>query len=340
MWMNEGFETGLVSVIVPTYNRAAYIIDALESVRLQNYRPIEVIVIDDGSTDNTKDLVMAWKEKFSDDPQFTCQYYFQKNTGVGAARNAALRHSKGEYIQFLDSDDLLHKERFDRVVKVFKETSCEYVETGFEGFCSICGAAYEKHYGHTKTDPITLLLTGRLWPNTLRPMYRRNLIVRTGPWNEEMVTLQDYEFAIRALVQNTRCKSIHDILASARRDSSGRMSDIIQTKEGRKLRIYCEELLSGRVKKLEDIPLESKRAFASRIYVLGTRCNAEGWISLGKKCYDTAESLNIELDNRTKLKRMICRMGRPGGILYQALMKMKKKLSDESGDDSLQHHCC
>lgn len=91
----------LVSVIIPSYNHGAYLGEALESIRKQTYNPIETIVVDDGSTDNTKDVVEQYPE---------VKYVYTKNQGPSVARNTGIRHSKGEYLVFLDADDYLYKD--------------------------------------------------------------------------------------------------------------------------------------------------------------------------------------------------------------------------------------
>ncbi len=88
----------LVSVIVPVHNGEAYLEQALESIRDQDYRPLEVIVIDDGSTDGTASIA----RRFSED----LHYLYQPRAGPAAARNAGLRLARGEWIAFLDADDL------------------------------------------------------------------------------------------------------------------------------------------------------------------------------------------------------------------------------------------
>jgi glycosyltransferase involved in cell wall biosynthesis/SAM-dependent methyltransferase len=89
----------LVSVIIPCYNHAQFLAEAIESVHQQTYRNIEIIVVDDGSKDNTKEIV----------GQFTdVKYIYQHNRGLSAARNTGIDHSKGEFLVFLDADDLLY----------------------------------------------------------------------------------------------------------------------------------------------------------------------------------------------------------------------------------------
>ena len=91
---------GLVSIIMPSYNQGAYLSEALDSVLAQTYTNWECIIIDDGSHDNTKDVAKAYCEKDS-----RIQYIYQENSGVSAARNNGIAHSKGEFILPLDGDD-------------------------------------------------------------------------------------------------------------------------------------------------------------------------------------------------------------------------------------------
>jgi len=104
----------LVSIIIPTYNRAHYLYKTIESVINQTYSNLEIIIIDDGSTDETKSVV----DKFCDK---RLKYFFQKNSGVSVARNNGIRRATGEYIMFLDSDDTILPTKIEEQVK-FMET--------------------------------------------------------------------------------------------------------------------------------------------------------------------------------------------------------------------------
>lgn len=90
-------QPGLVSVVIPTYNRADIISKAIESALAQTYDNVELVVVDDGSTDETRGVVEAYGPRV--------RYIRQENAGVSAARNRAMRHSRGEFVAFLDSDD-------------------------------------------------------------------------------------------------------------------------------------------------------------------------------------------------------------------------------------------
>jgi len=90
----------LVSVIIPAYNRRRFISETVDSVLAQTYRELEVVVVDDGSTDGTGELL---KNRYSDEPRF--RYIWQQNAERAVARNTGIRESKGDYLAFLDSDD-------------------------------------------------------------------------------------------------------------------------------------------------------------------------------------------------------------------------------------------
>lgn len=87
-----------VSVIIPAYNNARFLQEAVESVFAQTYQDYEIIVIDDGSTDNTKEVLAPYLDRI--------QYIYQPNRGASSARNTGIRHSHGDYIAFLDADDI------------------------------------------------------------------------------------------------------------------------------------------------------------------------------------------------------------------------------------------
>lgn len=101
-----------VSVIIPSYNCAKYVAEAIESVLNQTYDDFEIIVVDDGSTDNTKEILKEYIEKKR------IQYIYQENQGPGAARNSGIKASKGEYIAFLDADDAFKEDNLEKKISM------------------------------------------------------------------------------------------------------------------------------------------------------------------------------------------------------------------------------
>jgi len=104
---------GLVSVVIPTYNRSALLHDSIKTVLDQTYNNIQIIVVDDGSTDDTSDVAYKLRDKIV--------YLKQANSGPGAARNAGIRKAKGEYVAFIDSDDLWREDKIERQVEFMRE---------------------------------------------------------------------------------------------------------------------------------------------------------------------------------------------------------------------------
>lgn len=95
-------ETELVSIVIPCYNGASTVIEAIQSALDQTYKDIEVIVVDDGSTDDSSNII---QKLIASEPKISL--YHQKNRGLSAARNYGLSHARGEYVIFLDADDKL-----------------------------------------------------------------------------------------------------------------------------------------------------------------------------------------------------------------------------------------
>ena len=105
----------LVTIITPTYNRAAFLPQAIDGVLAQTYRNFELIVVDDGSTDSTQEMM----EGYAEDPRV--RYFYQPNQGQSVARNWGLEEARGEYICFLDSDNAWFPDKLEKSLNAFRE---------------------------------------------------------------------------------------------------------------------------------------------------------------------------------------------------------------------------
>lgn len=114
--MNLDLKDPLVSIIIPSFNSAKFLPETLACVSAQTYMKWECIIIDDGSTDNTSGVVSDW---IKNDNRY--KYFFQENRGLPYARNNGLKHSRGDYIQFLDADDLILPEKLEYQLKYFSQ---------------------------------------------------------------------------------------------------------------------------------------------------------------------------------------------------------------------------
>ena len=113
----------MISVIMPVYNSEKYISEAIDSVCNQSYRNWELLIVNDGSTDHTPKIIYDYGQKES-----RIKVYHRKNQGVSAARNFALNQVCGEYVTFIDSDDVYHSDRLKRMLQMFElHTNCDIV---------------------------------------------------------------------------------------------------------------------------------------------------------------------------------------------------------------------
>ena len=106
----------LFSVIIPTYNRAAFITRTVNSVLNQTYKSFEIIIADDGSTDNTENILQPLVKQYPN-----IFYFKKKNEERGAARNFGTAHAKGDYVTFLDSDDIFYPDALDEAMRVISQ---------------------------------------------------------------------------------------------------------------------------------------------------------------------------------------------------------------------------
>ena len=115
----------IFSIVIPTFNRAHLITETVDSVLAQTYSQFEVIIVDDGSTDNTKQVI---GNKYKNDSRV--RYFYKKNEERGAARNFGLKNAKGQYALFFDSDDLMHSNHIETLYSyIFKLGNVNYIAT-------------------------------------------------------------------------------------------------------------------------------------------------------------------------------------------------------------------
>jgi glycosyltransferase involved in cell wall biosynthesis len=201
-----------VSILIPLYNAEKYIAETIKSALNQTWPNIEVIIVDDGSTDNS----YAIAKSFESDK---VKVYQQENKWGSAARNKAFGHSSGEYIQYLDADDILAPTKIEEQMKLLLETNdpraianCRYAR--FKKDLSDAHKRIQK-IDKSYENPIDWIVdsfngkgTGlvSLW---LTP---RKIIEETGDWNEKLKFGDDGEFFCRALLNTSRIMHIPQTL--------------------------------------------------------------------------------------------------------------------------------
>jgi glycosyltransferase involved in cell wall biosynthesis len=192
---NKAFNQPLVSVILPTYNRAHIISKSVQSVLTQTYHNFEVIVIDDGSTDNTKEIIMNIACKDS-----RLKYFRNdENKGPSVTRNVGINLARGELIAFADDDDEWFSDKLEKQVNLL-QTLPEDFAVVYSGFYKVIGT--EKIYIppkniYPKEGSILNSLLKRNFVGTPSILVRKSALLDVGLFDEKLLMFEDWELVIR-----------------------------------------------------------------------------------------------------------------------------------------------
>jgi glycosyltransferase involved in cell wall biosynthesis len=205
--MSPDYQPGLVSVIIPTYNRAILIAETLNSVLKQTYRRIELLIVDDGSTDNTKEIIENCLSAHNKKGIFEVRLLHQGNRGASAARNLGLIESRGQFVQFLDSDDLIAPSKIERQVENFKCCSDKTAVYGSWRFFQLADDGIDV-YGVRcpceEAEPLKKWITEDLenWFVASHSfLWKRTDLIELGPWDESLYADQDGDYAMRFMMR-------------------------------------------------------------------------------------------------------------------------------------------
>jgi len=194
----------MVSVIIPTYNRSRYVTQAIDSVLSQTYKDYEIIVVDDGSTDNTKDVLQPYMDRI--------RYIYQENSGVSAARNTGIRLAKGEWIGFLDSDDEWLPEKLKIQMTFIQENPSIVAHTvnvdlsnyGNQDRTSFLHCGFPLKYKEGIIEvPLLLHFKHRTIVMPQAVICRKDTAVRAGLFDESLSICEDYDFMCRIALQGS-----------------------------------------------------------------------------------------------------------------------------------------
>lgn len=197
----------LVSIIIPVYNAESYLAETIKSALEQTWQNKEIIIIDDGSTDNSLHIAK----------NFECdlvKVLFQQNKGASAARNIGLKEAKGEYIQFLDADDLLSNNKIEVQINLL---------LNLPGYLALCATVHFQNgteptspliqhdwYAEGSDNPVDFLIKlygggptygGMIQPNAW--LVPNDVITKAGFWNEDLTVDDDGEFFCRVVLASS-----------------------------------------------------------------------------------------------------------------------------------------
>lgn len=189
-WRDQGnTEAPLVSVVIPCYNQAHYLSEAIESVLAQTYPQVEVVVVDDGSVDNTVAVAARY-------PGVRCET--QKNGGLASARNTGIRLSNGPYLVFLDADDRLLPGALEAGLKCFEAHPDSAFVSGRFRFIAIDGSNIGDDLGFTiESDHYAAMLRRNYIPMHATVMFRRNVFESVIGYDVSLPACEDYDLYLR-----------------------------------------------------------------------------------------------------------------------------------------------
>lgn len=206
--------TPLVSIIISTYNRAGLVLEAIDSALNQTYKNLEIILIDDGSTDNTKEIITSYIDKI--------RYFYKTNGGISSARNYGIKQATGEYIAFLDSDDKWFPE------KIEKQLDFLLTHRDMEGvLCNVefisDGKVADKRTNIREfipEDGMIFKYLIRRFMTMCTVLLRKKIIREIGDFDTLLTTAEDIDMLLR-IASRFELGVLDDVLMSIRVTDSG-----------------------------------------------------------------------------------------------------------------------
>jgi glycosyltransferase involved in cell wall biosynthesis len=213
----DHFDPTLISVVMPCYNAAPFVQEAIESVLQQSYPQLELIIVDDGSHDASTQIIARLATAHPD----RIRVMHQTNSGPYAARNHGLEHAHGNFIAFLDADDTWHPDALQLLHQAMVETQADVAYCGWQ---NVGEAAVDTHPylppNYVEADAAALFLQSCPWPIN-GVLVRRQLIDSLRGFSERLPTAMDYDMWLRMLASQPTVVRVPQVLAFYRRYPRG-----------------------------------------------------------------------------------------------------------------------
>jgi glycosyltransferase involved in cell wall biosynthesis len=278
----------LFSVVIPTYNRARLLKDTLDSVLRQEFTDFEVIIVDDGSTDETRNVIAGYQGRV--------RYVRQDNAGPGAARNLGIQHASGDYIAFVDSDDLWFPWTLDTAAHaVFRCGRPAIISTNGIDFC----------------DPAELAMVMRRTPEMVRfPDYyashasahsigagmavlRKNDVVRAGAFSDRRMNGEDHDLILRMGMTHGFVQILGPTTVACRRHSGNVTRDLGRTVTG--IRYLIERERSNGYPGGEERATQRRGILTRHVRPVSFECVRRGFYAEGWRLYKSTFAWHLKL---------------------------------------------
>lgn len=271
-----------VSIVIPVYNRAGMVKATLESVRVQTYRPLHLVLVDNNSTDNTLQVLQDFKKE-NETPDFTIDVIEETIPGACAARNAGAKLVNSEWLMFFDSDDTMDDCLVAEYVRKVQECKGDVDVVVTDLDFNKDGHIFHSHFAR-KDFLVNHIFHACM--STQRYIMRRSLFEQSGGWNNNVKCWNDWELGIRILLQNPRVAVLDTgiYVHVTVHDDSITGANYSQNHERR------EHAITTAIQAVEHSMLQNKsrikRLLQARRFILAGLYKKEGECKLAKTFYE------------------------------------------------------
>lgn len=276
----------LISVIIPVHNRTAMLREAVASALAQTHRPLEIVIVDDGSTDETASAADALA---AGHPEITVIHH--SNRGPGLSRETGRLRARGAFLQYLDSDDLLLPRKLElqlAALRAHPECGVAYGRTRYRNAAGEEIACTWKNPNQVQETMFPSILLARWW-ETATPLYRRSVTDAAGPWTELRLE-EDWEYDARIASLGTRLAFVDEVVCEHRDHGDNRLSRGAGIDQQRlRWRARAHELIYSHARRAgigSETP--EMQHFARELFLLARMCGAAGLSSVSRTLFDLA----------------------------------------------------
>lgn len=307
----------LVSIIIPCWNAECYVGEAIESALAQTYPNVEVIVIDDGSTDGSLEVIQSFGERI--------RWETEPNRGACAARNRGIALARGKLIQFLDADDLLYPRKLELQVPISMKYADAIVYCDRESYFMEHPDRKWMDAPSCLPDPVLFSLSKIIANCTA--LYYRDTLLYCGGYREDLPCAQDYELHLRLAITGWSYKKIPEVLVTVRRRSESVSSDSLKVIN--QMRSIWDEAFE-QLKELNQLTDERRLAIASCIAGVGRVYLKQSHYQMAYQCFEEAlnihpQGVDMAYDRPARLLKKIA-----GPVLTEHLVLLKRRIFNRS----------
>ena len=293
-----------VSIIIPTYNRARYLTKAIDSVLAQTYTNYEIIVVDDGSTDNTKEVLEPYMDRIT--------YLYQENTGVSAARNTGIRAARGKWIAFLDSDDEWMPEKLSIQVGDFSKrpdicahiTNIVFISPNIEPITLFEVRKFRapKASSFTIEKPFQFILNSNI---AVTPSFivNRDTLFHAGLYDPAISIAEDWDLFLRVALQGAwGCSSVPLVHVHRRKATEKSLQQRFHKNpiDHREATIYLLNKIRKKFHLQEDDKIQLTKVLGNKFFEHGYHLYKAGRKKQARRSFNESIKLNTSLKSNIK----------------------------------------